>query len=92
MQQPQWVTTSPILETGFDMEPSKQFSFRLPEGLVDRVEDCADQMRASGLDVTRADVVRLLLNHALDATHCKLNLLLQRRPVAKARKRKRKPS
>jgi hypothetical protein len=74
------------------MEPSKQFSFRLPEVLVDRVEECASQMRSNGLDVTRADVVRLLLNHALDATHCKLNLLLQPRTATKARKRKRKPS
>jgi hypothetical protein len=59
------------------MEASKQFSFRLPEALVERVEHCADEMRAGGLDVTRADVVRLLLNHALDATKCKLNLLLR---------------
>jgi hypothetical protein len=59
------------------MEASKQFSFRLPEALVQRVELCAEGMRAAGLDVTRADVIRLLLNHALDATKCKLNLLLR---------------
>ena len=59
------------------MEASKQFSFRLPEALVERVEHCADEMRASGLDVTRSDVVRLLLNHGLDATKSKLNLLLR---------------
>jgi hypothetical protein len=59
------------------MEASKQFSFRLPETLIERVERCADELRASGLDVTRADVVRLLLNHALDATNSKLNLLLR---------------
>ena len=60
---------------------SKQFSFRLPEGLVDDVEKCAAHMRAKGLEVSRADVVRLLLKHALDATRCKLDLLL--RPAAK---------
>ena len=59
------------------MEASKQFSFRLPEGLVQRVEECAEEMRASGLEVTRADVVRLLLNHALNATKCRLDQLLR---------------
>jgi hypothetical protein len=64
------------------MEPSRQFSFRLPKSLVDRVEECADGVRASGFDVTRADVVRLLLTHALDATKCNLNRLL-RLPTSK---------
>jgi hypothetical protein len=71
------------------MEASKQFSFRLPEGLVERVEECAVGMRAKGLGVTRADVVRLLLNHALDTTKCKLSLLLQPRSARKAPRRKR---
>lgn len=62
------------------MEPSRQFSFRLPKSLVDRVEQCADGMRASGLDVTRADVVRLLLNHALESTQCSLSRLLRFQP------------
>jgi hypothetical protein len=57
-------------------EAARQFSFRLPPTLVDRVEHCAEEIRASGLELTRADVVRLLLNHALDTTHCKLELLL----------------
>jgi hypothetical protein len=55
---------------------AKQFSFRLPGGLVDRVERCTEDMQRTGLEVTRADVVRLLLKHALDTTHCKLELLL----------------
>jgi hypothetical protein len=38
--------------------------------------------------VTRADVVRLLLKHALDATHCDLDLLLDRKG-RKKRSRKR---
>jgi Arc/MetJ-type ribon-helix-helix transcriptional regulator len=67
------------------MEPSRQFSFRLPKSLVDRVEECTDGVRASGLDVTRADVIRLLLNHALDSTKCNLNRLLRLQPTKKAR-------
>lgn len=63
------------------MEASRQFSFRLPQKLVDRVEECVDSIRVQGLDVTRADVVRLLLNHALESTKCNLNRLL--RPRAK---------
>lgn len=57
-------------------EAARQFSFRLPEGLIERVEECMENLRAAGLEVTRADVVRLLLKHALDATHCKIDLLL----------------
>jgi len=59
------------------MEASKQFSFRLPEALVERVEYCTQEMRQIGLDVTRTDVVRLLLNHALDATNCQVGRLLK---------------
>jgi hypothetical protein len=33
------------------------------------------KLRAAGLDVNRADVVRLLLKHALDATRCNPTLL-----------------
>jgi len=66
------------------MDASKQFSFRLPEELVERVEQCADEMRESGLDVTRTDVVRLLLNHALDATKCKISLLLRSRTARRS--------
>jgi hypothetical protein len=71
------------------MEASKQFSFRLPEDLVQRVEACAHVIRANGLDVTRADVVRLLLNHALDATKCRINLLLRPATGRKLQQRKR---
>lgn len=68
-------------------EASKQFSFRLPEGLVNRVERCTNEIRASGLDVTRADVVRLLLKHALDTTNCRLDVLLERNKAAKKTRR-----
>jgi hypothetical protein len=71
-------------------QAAKQFSFRLPVGLVSRVEECREGMQNAGLDVTRADVVRLLLKHALDTTHCKLELLLGGKsnatPVRKGRK------
>jgi hypothetical protein len=68
-------------------EASKQFSFRLPEGLVHRVERCTNDIRASGLDVTRADVVRLLLKHALDTTNCRIDLLLDRNKGPKKKSR-----
>jgi len=68
---------------------ARQFSFRLPEPLVARVEQCMEQMQAAGLDVTRADVVRLLLKHALDATNCKLDRLLGSKPVWKKSARSR---
>jgi Arc/MetJ-type ribon-helix-helix transcriptional regulator len=55
---------------------AKQFSFRLPDALVERVEQCVTELREAGLEVTRADVVRLLLRHALDATQCKIDRLL----------------
>jgi predicted transcriptional regulator len=71
------------------MEASRQFSFRLPDDLVQRVEACAQTIRANGLEVTRADVVRLLLNHALDATKCRLNLLLRPSASRKPQQRKR---
>jgi hypothetical protein len=58
-------------------EASRQFSFRLPEALVEQIERCTANIRAKGLEVSRADVVRLLLNHALETSKCKLNLLLK---------------
>lgn len=56
---------------------AKQFSFRLPETLVERVEICMQQFRERGLEVSRADVVRLLLKHALDTTQCQVERLLR---------------
>lgn len=54
---------------------AKQFSFRLPGKLVRRIERCMAGLKAAGLDVNRADVVRLLLTQALDATRCNPRLL-----------------
>jgi hypothetical protein len=57
-------------------DAARQFSFRISDSLIERVDRCMAELQAAGLDVTRADVVRLLLRHALDATHCKVELLL----------------
>ena len=65
------------------LETTRQFSFRLPVTLVDRVEACLDRIRVTGLDVTRADVVRLLLTYALDTTDCSLEMLLKPRRTPK---------
>lgn len=69
---------------------ARQFSFRLPFELVERVEHCTEELRESGLEVTRADTVRLLLKHALDETHCKLALLLGQKSKKKTRMSKSK--
>src|SRR5262249_50189100 len=57
---------------------TKQLSFRLPKALVDRVDRCVRESEASGLDLTRADVVRLLLNYALTATDGRLSSLIEK--------------
>ena len=64
-------------------DAAKQFSFRLPEQLVDRVEACTADLRGAWLEVTRADGVRLLLRHALDTTQCRIDLLLGDRLTAR---------
>jgi hypothetical protein len=57
---------------------AKQFSFRLPGDLIERLDHCQQELQATGLDVNRADLVRMLLKHALDATHCNVNRLFGR--------------
>ena len=49
-------------------EPTIQTAFRLPEGLLARVDAYAEQLKAErpGLPATRADAVRVLLTLALD--------------------------
>jgi hypothetical protein len=70
-------------------QAAKQFSFRLPVGLVDRVEQCMEHLQANGLEVNRADVVRMLLKHALDTTQCKIERLLGGgAPKERARKKR----
>jgi hypothetical protein len=48
---------------------TRQVAFRFPEELVVRLDQYGKRLRAKqrGLDLTRADVVRMLLNQALDA-------------------------
>lgn len=70
-------------------EAARQFSFRLPDSLIERIEQCQSSLRAAGLDVNRADVVRLLLKHALDATQCNIDQLFGTRPAKRAKKKKR---
>jgi hypothetical protein len=67
---------------------AKQFSFRLSDSLVQRVEQCREGLQATGLEVNRADVVRLLLKHALNATHCDHRALLGEGPPRKRSRRK----
>lgn len=57
-------------------EPTKQLSFRLPQSLVGEVDACTRRLRTHGLHVSRSDVVRLLLVHALRATGGDLHALL----------------
>ena len=56
---------------------TKQFSFRLSDALVERIERCMGKIREAGLYVNRADVVRILLQHALDDTHCDVHRLFK---------------
>ncbi len=71
-----------------NVEAARQFSFRLPEPLVARLEHCLDHLRSTGLDVNRADVVRLLLNHALETAECDVELLLHPRSTKRAKRRR----
>jgi len=69
-------------------EAARQFSFRLPEELIERAEHCVAGLRESGLEVTRADVVRLLSKQALDATQGRVSRLLGKRtPKQRVRRR-----
>jgi predicted DNA-binding protein len=48
-------------------EETLQTAFRLPVSLLERLDAYADRLRAEqpGINITRADVVRLLLSRAL---------------------------
>ena len=49
-------------------EPTVQVAFRLPESLIARLDEYVEHMKRSapGVNVTRADAVRYLLNRGLD--------------------------
>jgi hypothetical protein len=53
---------------GTEHEATTQAAFRLPRSLLARLDSYAERVRGEqkGLNVTRADVVRLLLTRALD--------------------------
>jgi hypothetical protein len=66
---------------------TKQLTFRLPEALLDRVEECVTTIQEkSG---TRTDVVRLLLTRALDLAGCDLHELFAASPAKPRRRRSR---
>ncbi len=53
-------------------------TFRLPDQLVQRVDECRGKIRTSGLMVNRTDVVRMLIKHPLDTVHCDATELFSR--------------
>ena len=61
-----------------DGEATKQLGFRLPVSLIEDINHCVGHLQSLGLELTRADVVRLLLRRALDETGCEVQRLLQR--------------
>lgn len=55
---------------------TRQLAFRLPHGLIERIEACEQQIRQTGLNLSRTDVVRLLLTYALNKSQSDLKELL----------------
>ena len=70
---------------------TRQLTFRLPEVLIERVEDCVTSIQEkSGMNVTRADVVRLLITRALDIAGCDLHKLFGAPPSRSKKARSRR--
>ena len=65
-------------------EPTQQLSFRLTESAVERVEKCLEHLQSLGLKITRADLVRVLIDHALDESGCNVNRLFSHTKKARA--------
>jgi Arc/MetJ-type ribon-helix-helix transcriptional regulator len=57
--------------------PSVQYSFRLPADMIADLERCVKALRKRGLDVSRSDVVRLLVRYALDRSKGKPEALMR---------------
>ncbi len=75
----QWLRRSKR-ETRMMQAKTRQLTFRLPEELIERVDKCAARIQSeAALPVTRTDVVRMLLVHALDSGHCGMDLLRRAR-------------
>lgn len=66
--------------------PSKQLAFRLPESLIADVERVGAELAAVGLNLPRAEVVRLLLTRAIEATADDPQKLLKPAKGAKRRR------
>jgi hypothetical protein len=62
----------------------RQYTFRLPERLVARIDECLEQLRRSGLSVNRSDTVRMLIARGLETTHCNADELLGSSELQKA--------
>ena len=59
---------------------TRQLAFRLPESLIGRLEDCENHIRMTGLNLSRTELVKLLLSFALDATGCDITALIAPSP------------
>lgn len=57
-------------------ERTRQLAFRLPHGLIERIDSCEEQARETGLNLSRTDVVRLLLTYALNKSEANFTELL----------------
>jgi hypothetical protein len=56
---------------------TRQLTFRLPEDLIARVDHCTARIQSTAaLPVSRTDVVRMLLTHALNHGACSLAAML----------------
>jgi len=66
----EWIETLQVDEKGSQMakEPTTQVAFRLPDGLIARLDRHTERMTKEnpGLEFSRADAVRSLLTRALD--------------------------
>ena len=58
-------------------EETRQLAFRLPQSLIGRLEHCEKKIQTTGVNLSRTELVRLLLSYALDATSCDLATLIK---------------
>jgi hypothetical protein len=57
-------------------EETRQLAFRLPQSLIGRLEHCEKQIQTTGLNLSRTELVKLLLSFALDTSACDITMLL----------------
>lgn len=58
------------------IEDTRQVAFRLPHELIERIEHCERTIETIGLNLSRTDLVKLLLKYALDCSQCDITVLL----------------